>query len=114
MKIHCPELPQNLKEETEWAGLEAWAREEEADISGCRLTGITEPGADLSRLTFRGVRWDRCRLNEAEAERAAFIDTEFVGCDLSGANLTPLFFSGAGSRTARGWGLCCPERGSSM
>ena len=41
MKIHCPELPQNLKEETEWAGLEAWAREEEADISGCRLTGIT-------------------------------------------------------------------------
>ena len=67
MKIHCPELPKNLKEETEWAGLEAWAREEEADISGCRLTGITEPGADLSRLTFRGVRWERCRLNEAEA-----------------------------------------------
>ena len=105
MKIHCPELPQNLKEETEWAGLEAWAREEEADISGCRLTGITEPGADLSRLTFRGVRWERCRLNEAEAERAAFIDAEFVGCDLSGANFHGLH--GGGGSAARGAAPAC-------
>lgn len=108
MKIHCPELPQNLKEETEWAGLEAWAREEEADISGCRLTGITEPGADLSRLTFRGVRWERCRLNEAEAERAAFIDAEFVGCDLSGANFDAAFFQRCRFTDCKGVGALLP------
>ena len=97
MKINDPVIPHQLqgplREAASWTALAAWAREEEKDIVGWHLREVTAPGAELSRLTFRGVRLERCRFSEADAERTAFLDTEFVGCDLSGANFDAAFFS---------------------
>ena len=56
MKIHCPELPKNLKEETEWAGLEAWAREEEAELIGVNFSHTSLSGVDLTQCRLEGIR----------------------------------------------------------
>ncbi len=112
MKINDPVIPHQLqgplRRPSGWTALAAWAREEEKDIVGWHLREVTAPGAELSRLTFRGVRLERCRFSEADAERTAFLDTEFVGCDPSGANFDAAFFRDAGLSTARGWGRSCP------
>ena len=108
MKINDPAMPCPLREEADWPSLTAWAREEEADITGRYIKGIIAPGADASRLTFRGVRLERCRFSEADAERAAFLDTEFVGCDLSGANFDAAFFQRCRFIDCKGVGTLLP------
>lgn len=112
MKINDPVIPRQLqgplREAAGWAALAAWAREEEKDIAGWHLREVTAPRAELSRLTFRGVRLERCRFSEADAERTAFLDTEFVGCDLSGANFDAAFFQRCRFIDCKGVGALLP------
>ncbi len=68
------------------------AREEGEQLAGGTFARETAEGLDLSDLTFRRVRFDRCQFTGCDFSGAAFYECVLDGCAFSGCRFAVSFW----------------------
>lgn len=87
-----PDIPRNLQEIKDGAGVIEAAREDENRISQSRFDGFFITDLDGSGIIFEKTIFKNCRFIGCRFDKTSFMDVAFINCDLSNSSFENGYF----------------------